>query len=112
MIFAGGLITGGAAIGLNVKFVQYFVGPRRRSTGNRPARLVAALTFVESGLTHAVIAFAGLIILFLGLVVDGENRWILALPVAMLIWTVGVKVYTRRLSSRVDHARGTGGEQL
>jgi hypothetical protein len=101
-VFVGGLITAAAAVGLNIAFVRYAVGPRRASAANRGARLIAALTFVDIALRFAIAAWVGLAILFLGLAFDGKSGWILAIPIVMLVWTAAVDVYMKR---RLKQAR-------
>lgn len=96
IIFAGGLITAAAAVGLNVAFVRYAVGPRRASAADRGARLIAALTFVDIALRFAIVACIGLAVLFLELVLDGKSGWILAIPIVTLVWTAAVDVYLKR----------------
>jgi hypothetical protein len=99
-IFVGGLIAAIAAVGVNIAFVRYVVGPRRASAADRGARFTATLTFVDIALRFTVVAWVGLAILFLGLVFDGKSDWILAIPTIMLVWTAAADMYVKRLLKR------------
>ena len=102
-ILVGGLIMAAAAIAMNVVFARYVIGPRRTPAADRTARLIGSLTFVDTALRLALVAWVGLTILFLGLIFEGKPGWTLAIPFAMLVWTAAVQRYVQRLLRR---ARG------